>query len=65
MVLVVKNLPAHMGDVRDVGSIPGSGRSPGGGQATHSSSLGVEFQGQSLASYGPQGRKESDMTEST
>ena len=31
MVLVVKNLPADAGDVRDVSSIPGSGRSPGGG----------------------------------
>ena len=31
MVLVVKNPPANPGDVRDVGSIPGSGRSPGGG----------------------------------
>ena len=30
-VLVVKNLPANAGDVRGVGSIPGSGRSPGGG----------------------------------
>ena len=28
---VVKNLPANTGDVRDVGSIPESGRSPGGG----------------------------------
>ena len=28
--LVVKNLPANAGDIRDVGSIPGSGRSPGG-----------------------------------
>ena len=27
--------------------------------------LAGEFHGQSLASYGPQGRKESDMTEST
>ena len=27
----VKNLPANAGDVGDVGSIPGSGRSPGGG----------------------------------
>ena len=26
-----KNLPADEGDVRDVGSIPGSGRSPGEG----------------------------------
>ena len=26
-----KNLPAIAGDIRDMGSIPGSGRSPGGG----------------------------------
>ena len=31
MVLVVKNLPANAGDIKAVGSIPGSGRSPGGG----------------------------------
>ena len=32
MALVVKNSPANAGDIRDVGSIPGSsGRSPGGG----------------------------------
>ena len=30
-VLVVKNLPANAGDVRELGSIPGLGRSPGGG----------------------------------
>ena len=30
-VLVVKNPPANAGDIRDVGSIPGLGRSPGGG----------------------------------
>ena len=28
---MVKNLPANAGDMRDVGLIPGSGRSPGGG----------------------------------
>ena len=28
---VVKNLPASAGDARDMGLIPGSGRSPGGG----------------------------------
>ena len=28
---MVKNLPANAGDIRDLGSIPGSGRSPGGG----------------------------------
>ena len=30
VVLVVKNAPANAGDVRDVGLIPGWGRSPGG-----------------------------------
>ena len=28
---MVKSLPANAGDVRDAGSIPGSGRCPGGG----------------------------------
>ena len=28
---MVKNLPDNVGDARDVGSIPGLGRSPGGG----------------------------------
>ena len=31
---MVKNLPANAEDVRDVGLIPGSERSPGGGQGT-------------------------------
>ena len=31
MVLKVKKLPANAGDIRNMGSIPGSGRSPGGG----------------------------------
>ena len=31
VVLVVKNPPANAGDLRDIGSIPGSQRSPGGG----------------------------------
>ena len=31
VVLVVKNSPDNAGDARDVGSIPGSGRSPGEG----------------------------------
>ena len=29
---MVKNSLASAGDIRDVGSIPGSGRSPGGGR---------------------------------
>ena len=28
---MVKNLPAYSGDTKEMGSIPGSGRSPGGG----------------------------------
>ena len=28
---VVRNLPASAGDIRDTGSVPGLGRSPGGG----------------------------------
>ena len=31
VVSVVKNLPANAGDIRDMGSIPGSVISPGGG----------------------------------
>ena len=37
---VVKNLPANAGDA---GSIPGSGRSPGEGNGTHSSILAWEI----------------------
>ena len=32
MTLVVKNLPANAGDIRDVGLISGLGRSPGEGK---------------------------------
>ena len=31
LLVAVKNPPASAGDVRDVGSIPGLGRFPGGG----------------------------------
>ena len=31
VALVVKNLPASAGDIRDAGSMPGPGRPPGGG----------------------------------
>ena len=34
MVLVVKNPPANAGDIRDAGSVPESGRSPGGGHGS-------------------------------
>ena len=34
VVLVVKNPPANVGDIRDASLIPGSGRSPGGGHGS-------------------------------
>ena len=42
MALVVRNSPTNAEDVRDAGSIPGSGRSPGGGHGNpyQHSSLG-------------------------
>ena len=52
VALVVKNPPANARDVRDSGSIPGLGRSPGHGQ-------------RSLAAYSPLGPKELDITEAT
>ena len=36
VALVAKNLPANAGYIRDVGSIPGLGRSLEKGMATHS-----------------------------
>ena len=33
VALVVKNSPANVGDLRDMGSIPGLGKSPGEGNA--------------------------------
>ena len=39
VALVVENLPANAGDIRDGSSIPESERSPGGGNATHSTIL--------------------------
>ena len=57
---MVKNLPANAGDVREMGSIPGLGKSPGGGSGNPKS------HGQrSLAGYSPQGHKESDTTGKT
>ena len=39
MELMVKSLPANAGDLRDAGSFPELGRSPGGGHGNHSSIL--------------------------
>jgi len=39
MVQWVKNLPAYAGDTGDMGLIPGSGRSPGGGKMATCSNI--------------------------
>ena len=68
MVLVVKNLPASAGDIRDAGWIPESGRSPGGGHGNplQYSCLGNPHgQRRSLVGYTLWGRKELDTTEAT
>ena len=39
---MVKNLPASTGDARDMVSIPGSGRSPGGGSGDPFQYSGLE-----------------------
>ena len=54
-------------DARDWGSVPGSGRSPGGGHGHPLQYSCLEnSQGQrSLAGYSPWGHKESDMTGGT
>ena len=45
VAIVVKNSPANAGDVRNKGSIPESGRTPGGRNATHSSILAWRIPG--------------------
>ena len=62
---MVKNLPANAGDSRDMSSIPGWERSPGG---ENSNGTPVFLPGQShgqrsLVGYSPWDCKESDMTE--
>ena len=67
VALVVKNTPANAGAVRDMGSIPGWGRSPGGGHDTPRQYPCLENpHGQrSLVGYSPWDRKGSDMTDVT
>ena len=64
MALAVKNPPANAGDAGDKGSIPGSGRSPGGGQWQPTPVfLSGKSHGQgSLVGYIPWGHKESNVT---
>ena len=64
--LVVKNPPANAGDIREVGSILGSGRSWRRAWQPTPVFLPAESHGQrSLAGYSPQGYTESDTTEAT
>ena len=62
MALLVKNPPAN--DIKDAGSIPGLGRSPGEGHGNPLQYSCLEnLDGQrSLAGYSPWGRKEQDTT---
>ena len=64
---VVKNPPANAGDIRDTGSIPGLGRSLGGGHGNplQYSCLENPHGQRSLVDYSSYGCKESDMTEAT
>ena len=68
LALMVENLLANAGDVRDTGLIPGSGRSPGRENGNPQPTLVVllgKSQGQrSLVEYGLWGQNESDMTAS-
>ena len=60
-----KNPSANAGDVRDMTSIPGSGRSPGegNGNALQFSYLGNPMNRGPWAGYSPWGHKELDVTE--
>ena len=62
---MVKNPPANAGDLRDISSIPGSGRSPEGGHGNplQYSCLENPHGLISLVSYHSQGCKESDTNE--
>ena len=64
---MAKNLPVDVGDLRDTGSIPRSGRSPGGGHSNplQCSCLETLHGHMSPVDYSPWGRKESDTTETT
>ena len=62
---VVKNPPANAGDRRDVGSIPGSGRSPERGHSNPVFLPGESHGQRGLVGYSPWSHKEVDTTEVT
>ena len=65
--VVVKNSPANAGDIRNAGSIPGSGRFPWRRkwQPTTVFLAGIAHGQRSLAGYSPWGHRESCTTEVT
>ena len=67
VALVVKNLPVNAGDIRDVGSIPGTGKIPWSRawQPTLVFLPGESHGQRSLAGYSPRGCAELGMTEVT
>ena len=64
---MVKNPTANAGDLGDMSSIPGLGRSPGGRawQPTPVFLPGESHGQRSLMAYSPWGHRESDTTEVT
>ena len=64
---MVKNLPASVGDIRDMGSVPGLGRSPGRGHGNplQYSCLENPLNRRAWWAISSNGLKESDMTEVT
>ena len=63
VALVVKNLPANAGDIKDAGLTPWNGKMEKE-MATHSSILAWKSHGQRRQmDYNPWGHYESDMTE--
>ena len=63
---MIKNPLANAGDIRDVGSIPGLGRSPEEGMAPHSNILAWRIPWtEEPGGLQSMGRTESDTTEAT
>ena len=64
---MLKKPPANAGDIRGVGSIPGWGRSTGGGHGypLQYSSVENPHGWRRLVGYSPWGPKELDLTEGT
>ena len=65
--LVIKTLPANAGELRDLGLIPASGRSPGGGHGDpfQYSCLENPMDGGAWKAMGSQSHREPDRTEAT